>query len=35
MKFGKCKDQENVRVRKHKGWKMYGSEGSGMIIIWK
>ena len=26
MKFGKCKDQKIVRVGKHKGQKMYGSE---------
>ena len=29
MKFRKCKDRKNVRVRKHKGQKMYGSEKFG------
>ena len=26
IKFGKCKNRKNVRVRKYEGWKMYGSE---------
>ena len=29
MKFGKYKDQKIVRVGKHKGQKMYGSEKFG------
>ena len=33
IKFGKCKDQKILRVRKHKGWKMYGSEEYGKV--WK
>ena len=33
MKFRKCKDQKNVRVGKHKGWKMYGLEEYGKV--WK
>ena len=39
MKFKKCKDQKNVRVGKHKGQKMYRSDGYGkvwkMVITWK
>ena len=39
MKFEKCKDWKNVRVRKHKGQKMYRSDRYGkvwkMVITWK
>ena len=31
IKFGKCKDRKIVRVRKHKGWKMYRSEEYGKV----
>ena len=34
VKFGKCKDWKNVRVKKHRGQKMYRSEGYGKVQKW-